>query len=107
MAQWSATRSSEEGFALCAEYGVPAGPVLTPQQALEDPQVEAMGDLHQIDIPGAPVAAPIMGPPFRLSKTPGPVRHRAPLLGEHPDEVLRSLGFSAVLLEALRNARII
>jgi len=107
MAQWCATRSSEEVFALCAEYGVPAGPVLTPQQALEDPQVAAMGDMHHIDIPGAPVAAPIMGPPFRLSKTPGTIRQRAPLLGEHTDEVLASIGFSAAQLEALRDGRII
>jgi crotonobetainyl-CoA:carnitine CoA-transferase CaiB-like acyl-CoA transferase len=92
---------------LCVEFSVPAGPVLTPQQALDDPQVAAMGDLHMVDVPGAPAPAPIMGAPFSLSKTPGTLRHRAPLLGEHTDEVLGSIGYSADELEDLREKRVI
>ena len=107
MADWCATRTTAEVIDLCAQFSVPAGPVLTPQQALDDPQVAAMGDLHSIDIPGAAQPAPIMGPPFKLSKTPGTIRHRAPLLGEHTDEVLSSIGISATELDALRKQQVI
>ena len=91
----------------CVEFSVPAGPVLTPQQALDDPQVQAMGDLHTLDIPGSPSPAPVMGAPFALSKTPGTIRHRAPLLGEHTDEILGEIGYSEADIEALRAKNVI
>jgi crotonobetainyl-CoA:carnitine CoA-transferase CaiB-like acyl-CoA transferase len=107
MAEWCRERTTDEAIDACVEFSVPAGPVLTPQQALDDPQVAAMGDLHDVDVPGAPAPAPIMGAPFSLSKTPGTLRHRAPLLGEHTDEVLGSIGYSAEQLDALREQRVI
>jgi crotonobetainyl-CoA:carnitine CoA-transferase CaiB-like acyl-CoA transferase len=33
-------------------------------------------------------AAPLVTPPFRLSRTPASIRHRAPLLDEHAGELL-------------------
>ena len=35
-----------------------------------------------------------LGSPIKMSDTPPVVRRRAPLLGEHTDEVLREAGFS-------------
>jgi crotonobetainyl-CoA:carnitine CoA-transferase CaiB-like acyl-CoA transferase len=38
---------------------------------------------------------PIAAPPVRMSETPGRVVRRAPTLGEHTDEILGELGFTA------------
>jgi crotonobetainyl-CoA:carnitine CoA-transferase CaiB-like acyl-CoA transferase len=57
-----------------------------------------------------PVAGTIqvVGPPVRMSETPGSVRLPAPLLGEHTDEVLRErLGLSEHEIASLRQSRAI
>ncbi len=107
MADWCATRTTDEVIALCEEFGVPAGPVLNPQQALDDPQVQAMGDMVQMDLPGVHKPVPVMGPPVHLSKTPGTIRERAPQLGEHTEEVMTELGYSAADMAELCEKRVI
>jgi crotonobetainyl-CoA:carnitine CoA-transferase CaiB-like acyl-CoA transferase len=37
-----------------------------------------------------------------MSATPGSIRHRAPLLGEHTDEVLGEIGYDAAQIAELR-----
>jgi crotonobetainyl-CoA:carnitine CoA-transferase CaiB-like acyl-CoA transferase len=44
---------------------------------------------------------------IKMSETPGRVRHRAPLLGEHTDEYLTSLGLGAAEIARLRAERIV
>ncbi|MDE1923518.1 MAG: CoA transferase, partial [Gammaproteobacteria bacterium] len=48
MEDWCAERTTAEALAALEAAGLPAGPVYTPQQALDDPQVAAMGFLHSI-----------------------------------------------------------
>ncbi len=107
MAQWCAERTTEEAIAACEEFGVPAGPVLTPPQVLADPQVQAMGDLYPMKVRGADVTAPVAGPPFRLSKTPGVMAESAPSLGQHTDEIMKQLGYGESEIADLRAQRII
>jgi hypothetical protein len=42
-----------------------------------------------------------------LSETPGRFAHRAPMLGEHTDEILAELGYSKAAIDALRAANVI
>jgi crotonobetainyl-CoA:carnitine CoA-transferase CaiB-like acyl-CoA transferase len=50
----------------------------------------------------------MVGPPARLSETPGAVRLPAPLLGEHTDAVLKTrLGLTDDELARLRRDRVI
>jgi len=107
MAQWCAGRTTDEAIAACEEFGVPAGPVLTPPQVLADPQVRAMGDLYPMQVRGSEVTAPVAGPPFRLSKTPGVMAESAPSLGQHTDEVMKELGYGESEIADLRAKRII
>lgn len=93
-ARWAAERTSADALAELEKARIPAGPVYSPQQALDDPHIQAMNYLKPVEFPGLPGAAPIMETPLRLSRTPGSVRERAPLLGEHTDAILTELGYT-------------
>ena len=71
------------------------------------PDGKAMKFLLDVDYPGLPKPAPIADTPVRLSKTPGGVRHRAPTLGEHTEEVLGEIGYSAEDISALRESGVV
>ena len=74
---------------------------------LDDPHVAAMGYLQRVPFPGAAKDVPITPTPFRLSATPGSIRHRAPLLGEHTDEVLGEIGYDPAAIDRLRAENIV
>jgi len=103
MSAWCAGRTTAEALAALDAAGLPAGPILTPQQALDDPQVAAMKFLHAItDYPGLTRAVPVSGLPVSLSATPGLDPGRPPQLGEHTDALLAELNFSPDEIARLR-----
>lgn len=104
MIAWTKQRTTAEAIAELEAARVPCGPVNTLAEALADPQVQARELLQYLDYPGAPKPVPVPAPPVRLSETPGQIRHRAPTLGEHTDEILRELGFTADEIGAFRQA---
>jgi len=107
LSRWCAERSSDEVLVAMEAARIPAGPVMSPQQVLDDPHVAARGMFQQLDYPGAIKAAPIMTTPFSLSATPTAVKHRAPLLGEHTDQIMQELGYSDADISQLRSIRVI
>ncbi|MGQ9571776.1 MAG: CaiB/BaiF CoA transferase family protein [Dehalococcoidia bacterium] len=66
---------------------VPAAPVLTRAEFIDDPQVVHNGMRVELDDPtlGHTVQ---MGIPLKFSRTPGAIRSPAPLLGQHSEEAL-------------------
>lgn len=107
LARWCAERSSAEVLAEMEAARIPAGPVMSPQQVLDDPHVAARGMFRHLEYPGAGKAAPVMTTPFSLSANPTAVKHRAPLLGEHTDQIMQELGYSTADIEQLRSIRVI
>jgi len=107
MARWCAERSTAEALEILGREKIPAAPVLKPQQTLDDPQVRAMGFFQPVDYPGLKRPAPIAKTPVWLSETPGGIRCRAPLLGEHTEQILQQIGYDEAAIGELRRTGVI
>ena len=70
MARWCAERTSQEALDTLGAAMIPAGPVLSPQQALDHPHIRAAGFMQDVDYPGLPKPAPLVRAAVRLSETP-------------------------------------
>lgn len=58
--------------------------------------------LASIEHPGIERAVNVAGTPIKMTVTPGGVRTRAPLLGEHTSQILADLGYSASEIETMK-----
>jgi crotonobetainyl-CoA:carnitine CoA-transferase CaiB-like acyl-CoA transferase len=105
--QWCAERTMEEALSTMEKARLPAGPVYSPQQALDDPHIKAADFLQGVDYPGMPKPAPVVTTPVKLSRTPGKITRRPPTLGEHTDKILGELGYSKSEIDALRQEKVI
>jgi crotonobetainyl-CoA:carnitine CoA-transferase CaiB-like acyl-CoA transferase len=74
---------------------------------LGDPQVQSRRLVERVEFPGDARGVPVSRPAARLSRSPGEVRRGAPLLGQHTDEILAELGFTAEKIGAFRSQGLI
>ncbi len=96
-------RSAAEWLRDLDAAGVPAGPVRFPEELVDDPQVLANG--FQADLDHSLVGRMKMtGPLVQMSETPLEATASSPALGEHTDDLLRDLGYSADDVQGLRDA---
>ena len=107
MAKWCAERTSDEALAQLSAGGIPAGPVLSPQGALDHPQVQGMGFMVPTQVPGLDEPAPLMRLPLVMRATPPSSRTPPPRVGEHNHEILAELGYSAEAIKEFEAGRII
>jgi crotonobetainyl-CoA:carnitine CoA-transferase CaiB-like acyl-CoA transferase len=99
--QWCAARSSPEALAELEKAQIVAGEVYSPQQAIDDEHIRAAGLLMERSYPTLDQTLPLAPTPIELSETPGAYRRPAPLIGEHTDDILKSLGYEASEIAAL------
>lgn len=107
LAKWCAERTSAQVLSEMEEARLPAGPILSPQEVLDDPHIAAKGLFQMVEYPGLEKPAPLMKTPVELSETPGEIRSRAPTLGEHTDEIMQELGYSEAEISDLREKRVV
>ena len=87
------------------DSGVPCGPVLTMKEIAEDESLRKCGTIVEVDQPGRGKFLTIGCPPKFSSYTPEV--KPAPALGEHTDEVLREIGYTADEIAALRKKQVV
>ncbi len=107
MQMWCKDMSTKEVLDALDEARIPCGPVLSAKQVLQDPHIKAMDFLQDMNFPGLKTPIPINTTPVKLSQTPGTIRQRTAELGEHTDEILDSLGYTADQISEMRNARVV
>jgi crotonobetainyl-CoA:carnitine CoA-transferase CaiB-like acyl-CoA transferase len=100
-------KTALEWHVLLTKASIPAGPVLSLPQALHHPQIEERGLIQTFDMPELDRPVRVMRTGFKLaSGDPAPVSP-PPVLGEHTDELLGELGYSASEIAAFRAARVV
>jgi len=100
---WTRQHTKRELDRLLSEHEVPAGPILTIPEVVQDEQLRHRGFFAAIDHPVAG-SVEFAGPVVRLSQTPAQAVQPAPLLGQHTEEILRQwLGCSAEDIGEMRS----
>ncbi len=100
---WTMTLDKFEVMQLCNPLNIPCGPILSMKEIAEEPSLRTTGTIVEVDHPERGKYLSV-GNPIKLSASPAEVV-RSPLLGEHTDEILKSVvGLSAADIAAAREA---
>ena len=90
VSQWMKRESSDWWLKSLNERGIPCGPINSIEQVFADPQVRHRQLQRQLQHPTAGTV-PTVANPIVFSETPIDYQMAPPLLGQHTDDVLRSL----------------
>ncbi len=96
-----AGRSTDEWSEVLTAHRVPHARVNLPEEAMDDPQVQANGYVTNLEhaLLGS---YRTVSPPVKMSRTPVEIQRPSPQLDEHTDEVLRTVGFLTEEVDRLR-----
>jgi crotonobetainyl-CoA:carnitine CoA-transferase CaiB-like acyl-CoA transferase len=99
------TRTEPRAFWLeqLDQAGVPCGPIFDYEGALTTPQAIEREMTVDVDHPTLGRLR-TLGTPIKMSGTPLNPKRRAPLLGEHTDEILADAGYTSDEIEQLRHS---
>jgi crotonobetainyl-CoA:carnitine CoA-transferase CaiB-like acyl-CoA transferase len=100
------TRTSRDWFEMMVEAGLPCGPVYNIKDAFADPQVEALRIRRTVTHPRLG-DVDLIAQPCEMTGFDRSIRTATPDLGEHNDEILRSLGYDTEAIERLKAERVI
>ena len=96
------TRPREEWLQAFERHDVPVAPVVDMEEVIGQPQIRENGMVIETEHPVAGRVSTIANPIRLSAAAPDPSPRPAPLLGEHTDEVLGELGYSAGEVSSLR-----
>ncbi len=93
-------------LAKCEAAGVPAGPIYSVPEALDDPHARARGMVQPLTHPQAGRVNGL-GNPVKMSATPPVMARAAPAPGEDTDTILRELGLAPGEIADLRARQVV
>ena len=100
------TRPMAHWLEVISEAGIPCGPINRVSDVVSDPQVLARDMM--VDLPHPEVSdLRIPGSPMKLTETPPVLRRPPPLLGQHNQEILGEIGYTAEGIAGLRREGVI
>jgi formyl-CoA transferase len=102
---WTLKHTKWEVMDKLNAVNVPCGPILSTKELIEDETLAEIGTVVEVPHPTRG-SFKTVGCPIKLSDSPVEIE-TSPLLGEHNDEVLGDLGYSADELQGLRTAGVI
>jgi len=106
IAKWTCTLDSGRVLETLDGAGVPAGPIYSVADMMEDPQYNARGLFETVEVAGEALKIPALAP--KLGDTPGATRWPGPELGAHNREVyMGTLGLDEDELRSLANAGVV
>lgn len=98
---WCATQTIGSAMEILQAADVPVGKIYSVRDMMTDPQFLARKMFEQHTFAdGTPIKLPAITP--KLSETPGETKWLGPTLGEHTDDVLKTLGYDEAGIAALR-----
>ncbi len=100
------TRTRDEWFDFLSQKDVLIGKVYSLDEVFTDPQVLHREMVIEVEHPTEGKIKQV-GIPIKLSDTPGKVRSLSPILGEHTEEILLSLGYKKQNINELRQKGVI
>jgi formyl-CoA transferase len=103
--QWTMTKTKFEAMDILNEFDIPCGPILSMKEIAADESLRETGTIVEVDHPTRGKYLTV-GNPIKMSDSQTDVT-RAPLLGEHTEEVLKQLGYGVDEIAMLRTERVI
>ena len=100
------TKTSSAWIELLNKAGVPCGPIYKVNEVFADPQVQHLGIATEVEHKKLGKFK-ILAQAARLSRTPAKVVAPTPEVGEHTDEILAELKFTAQEIEQLRKGGVV
>jgi len=96
---WSTERTTPEVQAIFDRHGVPSSPYRTVREAMADPQIAHRRSFAEVHDAGGTFLA--LNPPFHMTAATAAVRPFVAALGEHTEELLAEVGYTAAEVGAL------
>jgi formyl-CoA transferase len=100
---WLKDKTKFEAVDILRKFDIPCSPVLTMKEIANDPSLRKSGTIAEVDHKERGKYLTV-GSPIKFSDTTVEITG-SPLLGEHTDEVLKDLGYSAKEIAALHEAQ--
>ncbi|ETX06795.1 MAG: hypothetical protein ETSY2_14995 [Candidatus Entotheonella gemina] len=101
-----ATGSRDKWVEILRQADIVSAPINTLLEASNDPDVLANAYVTEVEYPKHGKTLKVHGSPWHFSETPAKIGI-APELGEHNDAILKSLGYSKIRIQELRDKNVI